>query len=134
MVVGWELSVRRQMLAVTALGAAVLACDLYRFARDSKNLSHGLSLPNTRTVNPQTGSLRLPGSGLGTMVRMSDVKKDSAFPRDAHGEIYQGDLTDERTPSPSEREPASHDENLEGEDVDSQAGDAFMRRDRKAAG
>jgi hypothetical protein len=64
---------------------------------------------------------------IGNMVRMSDTKNDTAFPKDYHGETYQGDLTDERTPSPSDREPASHDADLEGEEVDSQEGDAFMR-------
>lgn len=64
---------------------------------------------------------------------MSDKKDGSAFPKDYHGEIYQGDLTDERTPSPADREHVAHDDGLQGEDVDSQAGDRFVR-DRKDAG
>jgi hypothetical protein len=48
------------------------------------------------------------------------------FPRDEHGEIFQADLTDELEPSPEEREGFEHDDNLTGEETDSQAGDDFM--------
>lgn len=54
-------------------------------------------------------------------------KNESGFPTDESGEIFQADLTEELIPSPEEREPASHDLDLEGEETDSQAADDFMR-------
>jgi hypothetical protein len=58
---------------------------------------------------------------------MDKKKPESGFPVDERGEIFQADLTDELEASPTLREEESHDEDLEGEDVDSQAGDEFMR-------
>lgn len=57
---------------------------------------------------------------------MSDEKLSSGFPVDEHGEIFQADLTDEDMPSPRER--AAHGTSLAGENVDSQEGDEFMRK------
>lgn len=57
---------------------------------------------------------------------MRNEKLNPGFPVDEHGEIFQADLTDENEPSPSER--ADRATNLAGEDVDSQEGDAFMRK------
>jgi hypothetical protein len=57
---------------------------------------------------------------------MDKKKPESGFPVDEHGEIFQADLTDELEVSPTLREEESHDADLEGEDVDSQAGDEFM--------
>lgn len=58
---------------------------------------------------------------------MEKNQPKSGFPVDERGEIFQADLTDELEPSPAAREEGSHDENLEGEEVDSEAGDEFMR-------
>jgi hypothetical protein len=55
----------------------------------------------------------------------NDVPK--GFPVDERREIFQADLTDELTPPPPRREETAHDMDLDGEDVDSQAGDDFMR-------
>jgi hypothetical protein len=68
----------------------------------------------------------------GTIPIMEKRDLGPGFPVDRDGEIFQSDLTDENEPSPSQRESEGHDENLAGEDVDSEAGDDFMRR--KAAG
>lgn len=60
---------------------------------------------------------------------MGEMEKNdpkTGFPVDEHGEIFQADLTDELEVSPVRREEESHHENLEGEDVDSEAGDEFM--------
>jgi hypothetical protein len=59
---------------------------------------------------------------------MEQRQKTPGFPRDERGEIFQADLTDELEPSPAQREDEAHDLDTAGEDVDSQAGDDFMRR------
>jgi hypothetical protein len=61
------------------------------------------------------------------MGAMEDKNPKPGFPVDEHGEIFQADLTDELEASPRRREEQSHDADLEGEAVDSQAGDEFMR-------
>ena len=57
---------------------------------------------------------------------MSNEKLNPGFPVDAHGEIFQADLTDEKMPSPRVR--AARGTSLAGENVDSQEGDEFMRK------
>ncbi len=60
--------------------------------------------------------------------RKGQTLQDEGFPVHDAGEIFQADLTDENTPSPASREPDAHDLDTEGEETDSQAGDAFMER------
>jgi hypothetical protein len=54
-------------------------------------------------------------------------RETSRFARDRDGEIFQSDLTEEDLPDPAEREQADH-ELQSDPDVDSQAGDEFMRK------
>jgi len=62
---------------------------------------------------------------------MEKTTTGKAFPTDESGEIFQADLTEELIPSPAHREEAAHDLDMDGEQVDSQAGDDFMRRFQK---
>jgi hypothetical protein len=54
-------------------------------------------------------------------------RETSRFARDRDGEIFHSDLTEEDLPDPAEREQADH-ELQSDPDVDSQAGDEFMRK------
>lgn len=61
------------------------------------------------------------------MGAMEKKDRKTGFPVDEHGEIFQADLTEELIAPPTLREEESHDADLDGEDVDSQAADEFMR-------
>jgi hypothetical protein len=54
-------------------------------------------------------------------------RETGRFARDRDGEIFQSDLTEEDLPDPAEREEADH-ELQSDPDVDSEAGDEFMRK------
>ena len=61
---------------------------------------------------------------------MHDDKRKQAFPRDRKGEIFQDDLgEDQSTAFPPMREDAAHGLDLEGDQVNSQEGDEFMKRE-----
>lgn len=63
---------------------------------------------------------------------MQEDRKKQAFPRDRKGEIFQDDLGEDHTASPPRRDDAAHGLDLDGDQIDSQEADEFMKRQFKS--